>query len=306
MRRQCVLVTGASGLLGSTLVRAWRDRYRVVAASRAEKLMWPDTWVGDLSTRAACEELINEVKPDVIVHAAAWTDVDACEAQPAQAMQTNAEATGWLATVARLAGSAFHYISTDAVFDGKQGGYRETDRPNPVNQYAASKLAGEERALTAHSKAVVLRIALEGWRPRGRPGFIQWIIEGLRRQDERTVCTDWVRTIIFAANAAEVLERLWTTEASGVFHAGCADPATNWQIAQAAAEEYGLNSSLLVPITSPVLKLRAARPENTSLISERLNQAVGPLIWDLKEGLRQMRRQEISGELEALRSLVRA
>ena len=301
-----ILVTGASGLLGSTLFNTWQHRYRVVAASHSHKLHCDDVWIGDLSTPEAARNAIQRAKPDLVVHAAAFTDLDACEADPSKAMKVNAEATGKLASEARRAGSAFAYISTESVFDGGRGNYRESDATNPINHYAASKLAGEREALAAHPGALVLRIGLEGWRPRGSPGFVQWLVDGLRKGERRTICTDWIHTVVFAQNLAEITEKLWKAEASGIFHCGAEIPASNWEIAQTAAEVFGLDSSLLIPINSDELQLRALRPKNVSLQSGRLREKIGNAVWNLRQGLIKMHFQETSGELAAIRSLVRA
>lgn len=303
-----VLVTGAGGLLGSVLVKAWEDRYAVVAASRSRMLQGAMGWVGDLAEAGAAADVMSHAKPQLVVHAAACTDVDACESDPALALRVNAETTGRLAAAARKAGAAFVYISTEAVFDGQRGGYRETDATNPINQYAISKLAGEREALASHPKAIVLRIGLEGWRCTGRPAFVQWVVEGLRAGERRTICTDWRHTLIFAGNVADVIERLLNCgRAWGqVLHAGADRPASNWEIAQAAAATYGLDASLLVPITSDTLRLGAPRPKDTSMVSDKLRALIGPAVWELSDGLSRMYRQERSGELAELYRLVGA
>lgn len=304
MTVRSILVTGAGGALGSALVRAWQDRYHVIAASRTQVIRWRHAWIGDLTAPGAAAEAIEQAKPDLVLHAAAMTDVDACELDPAKAMKVNAEATGRLAAAARHRRAALIYISTEAVFDGERGGYRETDAPHPINQYAASKLAGEQEALSSDPGACVLRIGLEGWRPRGNPGFVQWVVESLRRGERRTICMDWIHTVVFASNLAEIAEKLWLAGATGLYHVGADKPASNWAIAQAAAQEFKLDASLLVPITSDQLRLRARRPKNVSLLSERLRNMIGPVVWNLRQGLAQMREQEMSGELRTLRELV--
>lgn len=301
-----ILITGASGLLGRVLVRTWKDRFQVVVASRSRPVRHSASWVGDLAVSGAAESLIAAAKPSLVVHAAAFTDVDGCETQPALAMKVNAEAAGALAAAAREAGAAFVYISTEAVFDGARGGYRESDEPNPINRYGASKLAGEREVQTAHVRAITVRVGLEGWRLSGGAGFVQWVVEGLRRNERRPICTDWIHTIVFPSNLADIIEMLWRSGASGVYHVGAEQPASNWEIARAAAAEFGLDDSLLVPITSDSLRLTAPRPKNVSLICDRLWDKLGRVVWSLSRGLAEMRREEASGELAALQDPVSA
>lgn len=300
-----VLITGASGLLGSTLALAWRDRFRVVAASRSKRAPCSNSWRGDLTALGAVDDLLASSAPNVVVHTAALTDVDACEANPELSMKVNAEMTGRLALTAHRMGASFVYISTEGVFDGIRGNYQEADIPMPINQYGLSKLAGEAEALKFHPSAVIVRIGLEGWRMSGKPGFVQWVVEGLRRREERMICTDWIHTVVVAPNLTKILESLWLAGEPGIYHVGARQPASNWEIAQAAAMEFDLDASLLIPIKSDSLSLKTIRPKNVSLNCEKLRERLGPdVVWDLYRGIAAMRQQEVSGELASLRGEV--
>jgi dTDP-4-dehydrorhamnose reductase len=158
--------------------------------------------------------------------------------------------------------------------------------------YGESKLAGERETLAAHSGALVLRIGLEGWRPVGRPGFVQWVIDGLARGEPRNIVTDWIHTPVFAANLAPIIERLWRIERTGILHVGAAEPASNWDMAMAAVDAFDLDASLLTPITSATLSLRAARPRNVALDTSDLRRGLGDVVWSLSAGAKAMRDEE--------------
>lgn len=287
-----VLITGAAGLLGAALIARWRPHYTLYGACRTRVARGLPVWRGDLADPPAADAVIAAARPALVVHGAAWTDVDGCEADPRRARRINADATGRLAAAARRAGAAFVYVSTDAVFDGRRGQYAETDTPDPVNAYARSKWRGEIEALAAHPGAVVLRVALEGWRPGGPPGFVQWLLEGARAGVTRGVCRDWIRTPIFAPNVADVVDRLWAAGASGIVHAGSAEAASNERLAHVTAEVFALDAAGFVPIDASSLTLRAPRPRDTSLRSDRLRAIAGDVVWDVRTGLTRMRDDE--------------
>lgn len=243
-------------------------------------------------------------RPDVVVHAAAWTDVDGCEEDPERAMAVNAQGSRWVAQAAADAGSALLYISTDAVFDGEKGGYVETDQPAPVNVYGRSKLAGEDEVLSVHPRPLVVRVPLEGWRPGGRPGFVQWVAERLSQAVPTTICTDWIRNPVFAANLASVLEEMHERELSGIYHVGASAPASNYEIALMTAGVFGFDASFLVPISGDDLKLRANRPKNTSLDTRKLETVIRGKVWGIREGITAMRSEQENGCLAELRALV--
>ena len=295
-----VLVTGANGMLGRALVDAWRDVFLVCGASGTEpREGW---WVGSLTEPEAARRLIDWAAPNLVVHTAAWTDVDGCERDPARASAVNATATRELAAAARTAGAAFVYISTSAVFDGRDGRYTEDAPTNPVNVYGVTKLAGEKASLDECPRSLILRICLEGWRTPGRPGFIQWVVEGLRRGEERRVVTDWIHTPIVAGNVPAIIEALVETGARGVFHAGTTARVSNWDMAIAAARVFDLDASLLTPIHSSDLRLPAPRPRDTSLVSDRLTRVLGPVTWELDAALGRMRGEETATAISPLRT----
>jgi dTDP-4-dehydrorhamnose reductase len=146
-----VLITGAGGQLGTDLVASFTapGHHEVVAADRARL---------DVADRDAVLGALGDTAPDIVVHAGAWTAVDACEADPDRAWRTNALGARHVAEGAAAVGAHLVYISTDYVFDGTSGRpYVEWDEPNPASVYGASKLAGERETLSLVPGAAVVR-----------------------------------------------------------------------------------------------------------------------------------------------------
>ncbi|HEY3257494.1 MAG TPA: SDR family oxidoreductase [Gemmatimonadaceae bacterium] len=306
MKRRTILLSGATGLLGSVLVREWADRHRLVALSHHLQIDWPCVTAlsADLAVPVEIEQIILESMPDVVVHAAAWTDVDACERNPERAMAINAVASGRIAAAAARVGAACIYISTDSVFDGSRGSYSEMDPAHPVNVYSASKLAGEGAVLSRHPSALVVRVSLEGWRPAGRPGFVQWVVEGLSRRDRLTVCTDWIRSVTFASNLPAVLDEMWSKGLAGIYHVAPSQPLSNFELAMMTADVFGLDSSGLVPISGDSLKLSARRPKNTSLDNRKMSGVIHSKLWEIADGLGALKAERDSGALDQMRRAI--
>lgn len=294
---ETVLVTGATGLLGNSLARAWAGRYRVIGLARARSLRWPgvESVVADLERREDVLRAVDAARPARVVHAAGWTDVDGCEGDEAKALRVNGEAAGWVAQAAAEAGAHLTYISTDGVFDGERGGYTESDEPRPLNAYGRSKLLGERRSREAHPGAAVLRTGVEGWRPGGPAGLVEWVVTSLASGKRPTLCRDWTRSIVFAANLPGIIERLWSLP-GGVYHAAAEAPLDNHAFGRLAARVFGLDPEGVQPILGETLRLKAPRPKNIFLDAARLRAAAGPCVWSVEQGLEAMRRERDGGD----------
>ena len=144
-----ILVTGASGLLGKKIVKELLDRdFEIIAIYNRNPILFEHRQLikirMDITNKVLLEDLILREKPGVIVHSAAYTDVDGCEKNKLMAWKVNVEATHSVVRAAKVVKAHVVYISTDYVFDGEKGLYKETDIPNPINYYGLTKLIGEE------------------------------------------------------------------------------------------------------------------------------------------------------------------
>ncbi len=202
-----LLITGGRGQLGRALREALYS-HDVFALGRAELNV---TDVVDI------RRVVETIAPDVLVHAAAWTDTAGCEANPERAMMVNGEGSRLLAEACRRTGAAMLYISTNEVFDGlRETPYREGDDPNPLNGYARSKLAGERHVQSLLERYYIVRTAwLYG---PGRVSFPEKIVQAARRQGRLQLVTDEVASPTWTVDLAKAIARLIEQPAWGVYH----------------------------------------------------------------------------------------
>ncbi len=268
-----ILITGAGGQVGRDLV----------AAFASDDVVACDHKTLDITDFTAVDEIVTANRPDAIVHAAAWTAVDDCEADAAKAQRVNAAATANLAEAARLIGAHLTYFSTDYVFDGtKSTAYVETDSPNPQSVYGASKLAGE---LAAGPAALTLRIS---W-VCGRNGnnVVKTILRLAKEHDRLTFVDDQRGNPTFSADLAPLVRQLVVERRSGIFHATNQGAVSWFEFAQEVLRAAGLDPNRVVPIkTSDLLPVRPApRPANSVLENAALTAAGIELLPDFREPL---------------------
>jgi dTDP-4-dehydrorhamnose reductase len=273
-----IAITGSKGQLGRQLARVLEGNDLVL-------LDLPEV---DVRNRVIIQQRIIDIKPEVVIHAAAMTDVDACELAPSLAYRVNALGTRYVADAAERAGARLLYISTDYVFDGaKRTPYVEADRPNPINVHGRSKLEGERFAQRCASRALILRTSwLYGG---GSNNFVSVILRLARERDTLRVVNDQVGSPTWAAELADVIRGLLAREVSGIVHAAGLGACSRFELARAIVELTGL-AAHVVPVTTEEYPRPARRPPYCALSQGRLNE-LGLSIGPWREGLREFLRQ---------------
>jgi len=284
-----ILITGASGLLGAYLARATTSR-RLDASLVGLTLVPEDDprWLRcDLTDPDSVTRLWERVAPQLVVHAAALTNVDLCERDPALADAVNRRTTELLARHAVTSGARLVYVSTDSVFDGRRGGYAETDEPAPLNVYARTKLEAEREA-TAADDHLVVRTNFFGRSTRGH-GLAEWILRQLREGNEIVGFSDVVFSPLYCGDFAEFLLDFALGEERGIVHLGGAGSVSKLEFAELVAEAYELDASLVQAGRLEDVSLTAPRPLNTSLLSDRAERALGRPLPSVESGVEAMR-----------------
>jgi len=193
-----VMITGAKGMLGTDLCQV---------LARDHDLISVDVDDFDVTDAPAVSEFVARHRPEMVIHCAAWTDVDGCERDPERAFQQNATGTWHVASASADVGAAMVYLSTDFVFDGTKGeAYTEFDRPNPINVYGASKLAGEHLVRTLVAHHYIVRTAwLFGKRGRN---FVRSILSKAADQQELLVVADQLGSPTYTGDLAAAIAEL--------------------------------------------------------------------------------------------------
>lgn len=256
----------------------------------------------DLTDFPATMACLDQVRPSVIVHCAAVTDVDQCEVDLAAADRLNVGATELLSDWARSRGAFLVYISTDAVFDGRRGHYSEQDAPAPVNHYAQTKLRAEKavrRRLPQSS--LVVRTTLHGWSHSGRLSFSEWILRGLLLGEQRTLFSDVRFSPLLANDLARLVLELVARRASGTYHLGARDSCSKYEFGLCLARVFGLPSDSLVPISADEFPFKTRRPKDISLVVDKVSALLGRPTPSVEEGLRSWKASLAEGYVERVK-----
>jgi dTDP-4-dehydrorhamnose reductase len=304
-----ILVTGASGLLGLNLALTAATEAggkHVVYGTVKEHLLKTDLFTviqTDLLSPGAVERLLEQIQPDWVVHCAALTNVDACEAAPAQAQKLNSELPAQLATYVARGGARLVYVSTDAVFDGLRGNYSEEDVPNPPNVYARTKLEGEQAVLRANPEAIVARVNLFGWSLSGQRSLAEFFFNNLRAGREVMGFTDVYFCPLLANDLALLLLRMLEKGLSGLYHVVARECTSKYTFGVAIARRFGLDERLIRPASVHQAGLAATRSPNLSLRSDKLAAALGEPPPDWSSGLERFYQLYLQGYPQRLRAM---
>ena len=280
------LVTGANGLVGSRIVaRLAKAGERVVAVGRGPRRSDGSFEYLELDLRQPGKlgALIESLRPSGVLHAAAMTDVDACEPAPAEAWSLNVRAVEECAVACGKAGARLTALSTDYVFDGEKGDYSEDDAPNPRGVYARTKRAGEEAALLLARDRALCRVAVvySGYKNAKRT-FAVSVVENLLAGKPVKAFVDQVVSPTLADNAAELVIGVHRSGEQGIFHCAGAAQVSRVDFCLALARKLGADPALVVPVRLAELKLPAPRPLRCGLQIHKVRRLLGdvPLALD--------------------------
>ncbi len=300
-----ILVTGASGLLGASMVLCARQQKReVVGLFHKHALRLPGAaMLGvDLTNQEETQALVARLNPASIIHCAAATNVDWCEDHPSEADRINTQASSSLAQIAQNLGSTFVYVSTDAVFDGKKGTYSEMDEPAPINVYGRSKLNGEEEVRRWHPSALVVRVNIYGWNAQNKLSLAEWILRGLDGGQQVLGFTDIHFSPMLVNDLAEVLLAMLDSGLTGVYHVVGSERISKYEFAKRVAALFGFDPLQVVPANSTEVGLRAARPADISLDTAKVAAALARSMPDVASGLARFHRLHKSGYPQKLKT----
>ena len=261
-----VLVTGSSGLVGLQVVKDLTCKNHKVFSGYCHSK--PNNGIPihlDLSTLDSISKIINEIKPDVIIHLAALTDVDLCEEKKELAMTINCKSTEILANEAAANNAFFIYVSTDYVFDGTKKFFCESDHASPLSVYGKTKLEGEKRVQNLASNWCIARISTPFGLHPTKNSFPIWVINNLKSKKSINVFTDQFTSPTYVPNLSKMLIEIASRKIVGLIHVSGASRISRNDFAQLVAKKLNLDASLIMPISIDDMAWKAKRPKDSSL-----------------------------------------
>ncbi len=283
-----VLITGISGMLGVDLCQTLKEKHEVVGFDLKEFpsiSFCPPVQRGDITKIDEVKEAFDEFAPQMVIHAAAYTDVDGCEKDPDKAYKVNTLGTQNVCLASQEPNIPIIYISTDFVFDGnKDSPYLEFDQPRPISIYGRSKLAGEEYVKTLLNKYFVVRTSwLYGHYGRN---FVETMLQLASQKKELKVVNNQVGSPTYTRDLSRKIKELLPTELYGIYHITNSGSCSWYEFAREILKLAGIKGAQLKPITSEELDRPASRPRFSVLENYCLRLALGNSMRDWQEALR--------------------
>ena len=288
-----VVITGSNGLLGQSLVNLLlkeKEVYEVYGFSRGENRSGRTDFKYisiDITKEQELKETLLEIKPDFIVNTAALTQVDECETNKEACDLLNIDVVKWIAEVSTKINAHVVHISTDFIFDGKKGYYKETDEPNPLSYYGLSKLKSEQVLENSTIDYTILRTILVFGKvfDMSRSNIVLFVKDMLSQGKEVTMITDQFRMPTYVEDLAMACKLSIDKKAKGVFNISSNTLLSVLEIAEQIAEVFNLDKSLIKPISTETLNQRAPRPAKTGFDLSKTNKELGFYTNTFKEDL---------------------
>lgn len=286
-------ITGASGMLGTSLVSHLSKRHDMFATSRGKGIEGQNIeWnCFDLTNAALLNQWLEEVRPDMIIHCAAIINVDACEDNVEIATRLHVETTKIIANYLDANNGRLIYISTDSVFDGKkQDPYSEGDIPNPINAYAKTKVAGEKVTLSIKN-GLALRVNIIGWTQEGRTSFAEWMLKSLIDSTPLNLFHDVYFSPLTVEELSLIIEKIIYNPIFGLYHCASSDSISKYDFGKKMAEIFQLSDSNISRVSVDEMHFRAKRPKNMALNSDKLSDQLKYDIPDAVDSIVRMKNQ---------------
>lgn len=289
-----ILITGANGFVGYYVTKLLLEKgFDVIATGRGDcRLPFSNntrfSYVEmDFTSAVSVKKVFEITSPEVIVHSGAMSKPDECELNKVMAWDVNFQGTINLLLEAEKIKARFLFVSTDFVFDGEKGMYREEDIPNPVNYYGETKLAAEKKVMAySHPWSIVRTVLVYGRPLTGRDNLLTIVKRKLEKGEEYCVVSDQVRTPTYVEDLTQGILSVIEKKAEGIFHISGEDVQTPYEMACNTALFIGLDVNLIKEVTASNFSQPAKRPPKTGFKIEKAKSILGfqPVSFD--KGLR--------------------
>lgn len=288
-----ILVTGSNGLVGQKLTDLILSKanFSLIATSKGENrhpLKQGYTYINlDILDTEQVSKILLKYRPSAVIHTAAMTNVDACESNKELCKQLNVEAVAHLAKICEEIDCQLVHLSTDFIFDGENGPYTELDKPNPLSFYGQTKLQAEEVLKASACRSVILRtiIVYGVVNDLSRTNIVLWAKNALEKGEDINIVNDQWRMPTLAEDLALCCLLAVKQNAQGIYNASGKDMMSITELVEQVADFWGLNKSLIHPISSASLAQKAKRPKRTGFVLDKSMNNLGYRPRSFKEGL---------------------
>jgi len=283
-----MLIIGASGLIGRALAKSFASKFDLIGTyyNHNYKPDYVKLRRLDLNNFAEIEDCLDDIHPAVVVHAAGLTDILFCEENNQHAENVNYRATAQLAAFCAQRAIRLIYLSTDMVFDGSQGNYKEDDTPAPINQYGKSKFAAEEAIKSISANSVIARLNLiYGHAEALKKTFSDRILIANWAQRSYGVFAGQIRSPLSIENAVRAIKLLADSEQTGIYHLGGAEQIDRWDFALKIAAYLKLDPSIIEKADIPH-NLKNIYPLNTSYDISKAQNDLKTDFLSVEDGLK--------------------
>lgn len=294
-----VLITGSNGFIGQKMITAIlaSKNFDLVALSRgSNRYSNPEGYIyidGDVCNPEQMAEVMLQHRPHFIVHTVAMANVEACEQNVEACKQVNVEAVKTLVSLAEKYDSHLIHLSTDFIFDGKEGPYAETDATHPLNEYGKSKLEAEKLIQASTIEWTIIRTILVYGAPndKDRSNLILWVKNSLEAGKKINVVTDHYRMPTLVEDLTKATLSIMNKQAKGIYHISGNEGYSIYDIAMQVAEFWNLDTSLIQPVDSGTIESAVSRPSYTGFVLEKAMQDLDFQPHTLIKGLALMKQQ---------------
>ena len=292
-----VVVTGSNGLLGQSLINLLlkeKEVYKVFGLSRGDNRSGRDdfSYVSiDITNEKKLKEILLETEPNVIINTAAMTQVDDCEGDREACDLLNVSVVEWLGEISEKIEAHLIHLSTDFIFDGIKGNYKETDVPNPLSYYGVSKLKSEEVLINSKISYTILRTILVFGKvyDMSRSNIVLWVKSMLEKGKEITIVDDQFRSPTYVEDLALACKIAMDKKAKGIFNVSSNELLSVYEIVQQIADVFHLDKKLIKPISTSTLNQTAPRPAKTGFDLSKTNRVLEFYPESFKESLEKFR-----------------
>jgi dTDP-4-dehydrorhamnose reductase len=287
---QTVLITGANGLLGQKLVTDFHPHYKVIACD-----LHPESFFSfpnlsyeslDITNRRQLGFHISFYHPQVIINAAAYTDVDGCEIHKDKAWSVNVGGVKNLVNLCHEQKIRLIQLSTDYIFDGENGPYSEDDPPDPVNFYGQTKLESEKVVKESGIDFLIVRTnVLYGFGKNVKPNFLLWLLERLSQKEKIQIVTDQFNNPTLADNLSLCILEMVRKNISGVYHVAGSEYLSRYDFAIKVADKFNFDKNNIFPAKTELLQQKAKRPYKGGLRIDKAQSILETKLLDVNQGL---------------------